>query len=117
MLQHLFPLKALQRGGQLFSRRPVDFGIARQRNALSIVVMIEEDEFAVFHAREVFEDRVMELKPCRDCGAMVQTDARGCPICARNLQAERMIAKYFWLPVVPALLLISIALVRLLPHR
>ncbi len=27
---------------------------------------------------------------------MVPTDARGCPRCARNLEAERMLARYFW---------------------
>jgi len=27
---------------------------------------------------------------------MVPSDARGCPKCARNLEAERMLAKYFW---------------------
>ncbi|HYY96954.1 MAG TPA: hypothetical protein VE642_00090 [Pyrinomonadaceae bacterium] len=38
----------------------------------------------------------MSLKPCRDCGEMVPSDARGCPRCARNLEAERMLARYFW---------------------
>jgi uncharacterized paraquat-inducible protein A len=38
----------------------------------------------------------MRLKPCRDCGEMVPAGARGCPRCARNLEAERMLAKYFW---------------------
>jgi RNA polymerase subunit RPABC4/transcription elongation factor Spt4 len=38
----------------------------------------------------------MKLKPCRDCGTPVPSDARGCPKCARNLEAERMLARYFW---------------------
>ena len=38
----------------------------------------------------------MKLKPCRDCGTPVPTDARGCPRCARNLEAERMLARLFW---------------------
>lgn len=38
----------------------------------------------------------MKLKPCRDCGTPVSSDARGCPKCARNLEAERMLARYFW---------------------
>lgn len=38
----------------------------------------------------------MKLKPCRDCGELVAPDARGCPKCARNLEAERMLARYFW---------------------
>jgi hypothetical protein len=37
----------------------------------------------------------MKLKPCRDCGELVASDARGCPRCARNLEAERMLARYF----------------------
>jgi len=38
----------------------------------------------------------MMLIPCRDCGQMVPSDARGCPVCARNMEAERMLGKYFW---------------------
>ena len=38
----------------------------------------------------------MKLKPCRDCSTPVPADARGCPKCARNLEAERMLAKFFW---------------------
>jgi RNA polymerase subunit RPABC4/transcription elongation factor Spt4 len=38
----------------------------------------------------------MRLKPCRDCGELVPAGARGCPRCARNLEAERMLARYFW---------------------
>jgi len=38
----------------------------------------------------------LKLKPCRDCGELVPIDARGCPRCARNLEAERMLAKLFW---------------------
>ena len=45
----------------------------------------------------------MTLKPCRDCGAMLPPDARGCPRCARNIEAERMLAKVFWCALVPAL--------------
>jgi predicted nucleic acid-binding Zn ribbon protein len=56
----------------------------------------------------------MKLKPCRDCGALVPTDARGCPKCARNLEAERMIARYFWGLLVPALVLITAAVVCLI---
>ncbi len=33
----------------------------------------------------------MILIPCRDCGNMIDPRSRGCPKCARNLDAERMI--------------------------
>ncbi len=33
----------------------------------------------------------MNLVPCRDCGNMIDLSSRGCPKCARNLDAERMI--------------------------
>jgi hypothetical protein len=38
----------------------------------------------------------MKIIPCRDCGEMIDVDGRGCPTCARNLEAERMLARYFW---------------------
>ena len=56
----------------------------------------------------------MKLKPCRDCGALVPADARGCSKCARNLEAERMIARYFWGLLVPALVLVTAAVVYLI---
>ncbi|MFL6208315.1 MAG: hypothetical protein ACJ74W_05665 [Pyrinomonadaceae bacterium] len=58
----------------------------------------------------------MKLEACRDCGALLPADARGCPQCARNLEAERMLAKYFWLGLVPALLLL-LSLVVLRTHN
>ncbi|MGH9901641.1 MAG: hypothetical protein ACRD68_07495 [Pyrinomonadaceae bacterium] len=36
----------------------------------------------------------MKLISCRDCGTMVPSDARGCPKCARNMEAERMIGRF-----------------------
>ncbi len=33
----------------------------------------------------------MSLIPCRDCGHMIDPRSRGCPKCALNLDAERMI--------------------------
>jgi predicted nucleic acid-binding Zn ribbon protein len=45
----------------------------------------------------------MNLEPCRDCGALLRADARGCSQCARNLVAERRLAQVFWFVVVPAL--------------
>jgi RNA polymerase subunit RPABC4/transcription elongation factor Spt4 len=58
----------------------------------------------------------MKLEACRDCGALVPAHARGCPQCARNLEAERMLARYFWLGVVPLLLLL-LGLGLLLTHN
>jgi len=42
--------------------------------------------------------------------------ARGCRKCARNLEAERMLTKYFWLGGVTVLLLV-LCLVALLIAR
>ena len=33
----------------------------------------------------------MNLIPCRDCGNMIDPRSRGCPKCAMNLDAERII--------------------------
>ncbi len=35
----------------------------------------------------------MKPIPCRDCGNMIDPSSRGCPTCAMNLDAERMIDK------------------------
>jgi predicted nucleic acid-binding Zn ribbon protein len=39
----------------------------------------------------------MKPEACRDCGETVPADARGCWRCARNLEAERVVTKYFLL--------------------
>jgi RNA polymerase subunit RPABC4/transcription elongation factor Spt4 len=36
-------------------------------------------------------------KACRDCGYELDVNARGCPRCARNVEAERMIERVIWL--------------------
>ena len=57
----------------------------------------------------------MKLEACRDCGETVPAEARGCWRCARNLEAERMVAKYFWLVAAAVLLLacfVALLLVR-----
>jgi predicted nucleic acid-binding Zn ribbon protein len=56
----------------------------------------------------------MKLESCRDCGELTPADARGCRKCARNMVAERMLAKYFWLGVAPVLLLLLCLVVLLL---
>ncbi len=48
----------------------------------------------------------MNLAPCRDCGYSVPADARGCPRCALNLEAERMIDRLIWLRIVPSLIIV-----------
>ena len=58
----------------------------------------------------------MKLEACRDCGALMAADARGCPQCARNMEAERMLAKYVWFGGVFVLLLV-VGLVVLLARR
>lgn len=45
---------------------------------------------------------------CRDCGYKFETNSRGCPRCALNLEAEAMIDR-FMLRIVPAIL-VSITL-------
>ena len=35
----------------------------------------------------------MNKKPCRDCGYLLEADERGCPRCAMNVEAERMIGR------------------------
>lgn len=34
-----------------------------------------------------------EARACRDCGLMLAPSARGCPRCALNVEAERMIER------------------------
>lgn len=57
----------------------------------------------------------MELKPCRDCATPVSAGARGCQRCARNLEAERMLARIFWGALLTVLLAVGVA-VMLLAH-
>ena len=39
-------------------------------------------------------DAPLNIAPCRDCGLEIDLDSRGCPKCARNLDAERAVAKF-----------------------
>jgi uncharacterized paraquat-inducible protein A len=48
----------------------------------------------------------MKEKPCRDCGYLLDAQARGCPRCAMNVEAERMIDR-----VVAAVFLIATVIV------
>jgi len=38
-------------------------------------------------------EKSMNEVPCRDCGYLLDADARGCPRCAMNVEAERMIGR------------------------
>jgi hypothetical protein len=42
---------------------------------------------------------------CRDCGNQLEVNARGCPRCARNVEAERMIDRLIWQRLVPLLIM------------
>lgn len=50
----------------------------------------------------------MSAMPCRDCGYLLRPGDRGCPKCALNLDAERMIERFIWRRFVPGLILLGI---------
>ena len=50
----------------------------------------------------------MSARACRDCGYMLEANARGCPRCALNLEAENMIGHFIWRRIVPAAVLVFI---------
>jgi predicted nucleic acid-binding Zn ribbon protein len=45
---------------------------------------------------------------CRDCGYSLQSDARGCPQCALNLEIERRIDQVVKWILLPSLILVLI---------
>lgn len=47
--------------------------------------------------------------PCGDCGKMLAHDAKGCPVCGRNLAAERKLARIFLCGVAAALVVLLAA--------
>jgi len=53
----------------------------------------------------------MSTKACRDCGNLLAQNARGCPRCALNLEAENMIDRFIWRRVVPGVILIALVLI------
>ena len=53
----------------------------------------------------------MSAKTCRDCGNVVDQNARGCPRCAMNFEAENMIDRFVWRLLVPGVLWVVMALV------
>lgn len=50
----------------------------------------------------------MSTKKCRDCGNELDLQARGCPRCALNFDAENMIDRFFWRRLVPGLFLLFV---------
>lgn len=59
----------------------------------------------------------MNLLPCRDCGNMIDPSSRGCPKCAMNLEAERMITRFVWRAIGLLVLVISAAVILLYLRR
>lgn len=55
----------------------------------------------------------MNGKTCRDCGNVLEQDARGCPRCAMNFEAENMIDRFVWRLLVPSLVVVVIAVIAL----
>ena len=55
----------------------------------------------------------MSAKTCRDCANVLEQDARGCPVCALNFEAEDMIARFFWRRLVPGFVVVVIAVLVL----
>ena len=52
----------------------------------------------------------MSLKVCRDCGAKLELDSRGCTTCALNLEAEGMIDRFVLRLLVLVFTIVIIAL-------
>ena len=55
----------------------------------------------------------MSIKNCRDCGNVLEQNARGCPRCAMNMEAENMIDRFVWRLFVPGIILLAFAIVAL----
>ena len=56
----------------------------------------------------------MSAKTCRDCGNVLEQNARGCPRCAMNFEAENMIDRFIWRRVLPGLLIVVLAVIALI---
>ena len=72
----------------------------------------------VVHA--LVHSNMMTAKTCRDCGTVLEHDARGCPRCAMNFEAESMIDRFIWRRFLPGIIVIAllvIAFVYLLHTR
>jgi len=58
--------------------------------------------------QEVKAVESISSKTCRDCGYLLPPNIRGCPSCALNLEAERMIERFIWRRFVPAVAIIAV---------
>lgn len=56
----------------------------------------------------------MNVKECRDCGYVLEPNARGCSQCALNLEAESMIDRFVRRRIVPAIIVAAILAVAIL---
>ena len=56
----------------------------------------------------------MSEKTCRDCGNVLARDARGCPRCAMNFEAENMIDRFVWRRLLPGLIVVALLVVAFL---
>jgi hypothetical protein len=52
----------------------------------------------------------MTTVSCRDCGYLLPQNARGCPQCALNLEAESMIDRFVRRRLVPGLIVVGLAI-------
>jgi len=55
----------------------------------------------------------MSNRSCRDCGNVLEQNARGCPRCAMNVEAEDMIDRLIWRRFVPGVILLAFGVVAL----
>lgn len=55
----------------------------------------------------------MSGKTCRDCGNVLEQDARGCHRCALNVEAENMIDRFVWRLLVSSLIVVVIITIAL----
>lgn len=58
----------------------------------------------------------MNAKACRDCGYLLESQMRGCPRCALNVEAESMIDHFIWWRVLPCLVILAILTAALLVY-
>jgi len=59
-------------------------------------------------SQEMKTDQSIGRRACRDCGHLLENTARGCPGCAMNLEAERMIERFVWRSLVLAFTIIGV---------
>jgi len=55
----------------------------------------------------------MSTRTCRDCGNVLAQNARGCPRCAYNIEAEDMIERFIWRRFVPCVIVAAVAVLAL----